>query len=268
VALVAALWLGVAHADCRTLVTLSPALGRVAFEVLGEKGAQGRLVGVSSHTDLPTSISMTEVSGLARIDFERIVGLRPDCVFYAPGVISKGLTDRLRRLLRAGVPASQMIEVPMESLTEISEAYRSIGVRLGRQSEGAKIASEFTAGLVSIRHSFSGKRVLVQIQEHPLIVLGGRRTFLSDAFAHLGVQLVFSDLDEPYPRVSLEAALARHPEEVWILGEPGDERARLRRQAPWVKRGIRVRTLPAEQLSQPTARVLDGLKKVVADVGR
>jgi ABC-type Fe3+-hydroxamate transport system substrate-binding protein len=63
------------------------------------------------------------------------------------------------------------------------------------------------------------RRAVVPVWRRPWVVLGGR-TFAGDLLRRLGVDNVFSDSPERYPRPNLEHVLSRRPDLVVLPDEP------------------------------------------------
>src|SRR5436309_1273602 len=109
-------------------------------------------------------------------------------------------------------------------------------------------------------------RVLYVLWPEPLIV-PGRGALVSELLALAGGDSVTADAAEPYPRYSLEAAVARAPE-VIILASHGSaqgplDRAKWERftSLPAVKAG-RLYTADGNLLHRYGPRVVDGLERL------
>ena len=263
-------------APCRTVVTLSPALGAVVRDLLGTEAIAARLVGVSSHTLPDLAIRKPEVASTGRIDVERLLGLHPDCILEAPGVLPRDAVERLERVVSRASHPIRILSVPMDSLGQIAAGYRSLGEQLGAASRGNELARAFEERIARLRGALRGVRVLVQVDQDPLVAVGGAKTFLSEALEHLGVVNVLAGIREAYPRISLEAALAANPDRIWILGEP-ENRARYERMVrTWRERlpsmkavaAGRVSVILSRELTLPSFQLVEGLEKVVKDETR
>ncbi|MBU6374722.1 MAG: ABC transporter substrate-binding protein [Bdellovibrionales bacterium] len=256
---------------CRTVITLSPALAQVVLDLLGATEARSRLIGVSSFSPLPRGLKIQEVASSGQLNIERVLKTKADCIFEAPGVLPSAVLERLNRALEAQGKKSRMIRVPMDSLTDISEAYQSVGVALGVSDRASILIKEFEEKLVSFKGKLAGIRVLIQLDDHPLMVVGGGKTFLSDALRHLGVINVYSSLKEPYPRVSAESAVAADPERVWILADRTQSNKYEEMSSSWKRRfpsmkAVReggVRIIYSRELTLPTRGLIQGLQTVL-----
>jgi ABC-type Fe3+-hydroxamate transport system substrate-binding protein len=91
----------------------------------------------------------------------------------------------------------------------------------------------------------------------------GRDTFETDILRQLGIESITAEYSDYYPRVSLEAVLARDPDVIMTVEHPGQPLPDLRRIAGWnylraVRQG-RVYTLP-ETFQHPSPRFLDAVE--------
>ncbi|NDD93435.1 hypothetical protein EBZ37_15315 [bacterium] len=256
---------------CRSVVTLSPAHAQIILDLLGQSEAKKILVGAASYSPLPKDFNVPEVASVGRLDIERILSARPDCVFQSPGVFPVAAIERLERVIRESGGRIRLLKVSMDSLKDIAESYRSFGRILDVADRGSALARDFETQLQGLKGKLSGVRVLIQVDENPMIVVGGGKSFLSEAFQHLGVTNVYSSVREAYPRVSLESAIAVNPDQIWILGESEHQEryegmaAAWRRRFPKIKavKDSKVRVILSKDLTLPTRSILQGLQRVV-----
>jgi len=169
-----------------------------------------------------------------------------------------------------------MITVPMDSLAQIVEGYRVIGRELGVEGRGVELSDAFRSKLRALEGRLKGVRAFIQVDDQPLVAVGGARTFLSEAFEHLGVRNVFSGTPEAYPRVSVESVIAAAPDRIWILGEPATSGRYEKMASSWrtrfpslevVRRGG-VRVVLSRELTLPALSLIEGMERLVRDEGR
>ena len=257
--------------NCQRVVTLSPALGRVAFDILGPREFQERVVGVSSHTQLPSSQLIPQVASVVSLNIERILSLRPDCIFEAPGVLRRDRVEVLRSMTKRAKFDVDMLSLSMDRLRDIPQTYREMSKRFGKVEKAEELIRVFEARLRGLAGKLKGSRLLVQVDDEPLIVLGGAASFLSDSLEYLGAENVFSQMKEPYPRVSLEAARASQATELWILGEPDHQERYHRMAEAWRRRfpswdlvkKNRIRVILSSEITQPVLDFAKSLDQVV-----
>jgi ABC-type Fe3+-hydroxamate transport system substrate-binding protein len=262
--------------SCQTFVTLSPALSIVSQDLLQKDGITSRLRGVAAYSPLASDLKIPEVASAGRIDVERILSLAPDCALIAPGVLPAEVVERFVRTSSKSAHPIRIITVQMDSLIQIAEGYVAIGRELGAEQRGVELAETFRAKLRSLHGRLTGVRAFIQVDDQPLVAVGGARTFLSEAFEHLGVRNVLAATREAYPRVSVESVIAASPDRIWVLGEPSNSRRYEVMAASWrtrfpslkVVRNGGVRVVLSRELTLPALSLLSGMERLVRDEGR
>ncbi|MFZ9594463.1 MAG: helical backbone metal receptor [Bdellovibrionia bacterium] len=246
------------------VVTLIPSLGELAAELLGSDSS--RIVGVSAFSDTPASIQSTEqVGSYQRLNLEKIVALKPDLIL---GSLEGNSTDQILHLREFSLP---VVMVRTSNFHEVAESIRLVALALGELKRGEIAVQKFQKGLqaVKARTTLSPpKRVLLQVGDDPLVVVGGK-SFLNDAIEAVGAQNVYGDLSLGYPRPSLEDVLLRNPEVILVAALAKDRGAYVRMVEKW----RRLPTLQAVQKKQvllfesdallrPTLRMIEGLEQL------
>lgn len=217
------------------VISLIPAVTEVLFAI----GAGDQVVGVSSFdTYPPEAAKKTRVGALLNPDFERILSLKPDLV-----VVYVSQTDLIARLERVGVPTFVYRHA---GLADVSTTISSLGQRVGRATESARLARDVQTNLEGVRRSVTGRprpRVALIFGRDAgtlrnMFVSAGVG-FLHDLVETAGGQNAFADVKRESMQVSSEAMLARAPEVIIETHQSSwDRSATAREQAVW-------RTLPA-----------------------
>lgn len=254
----------IARAPSR-IVTLAPSLGELAADVAGDR--LERIVGVSEYTDYPPSLKhVTSIGPYNHVNLELIASLKPDLVLATKDGNARDQIEHLREL---GVP---VVVVATENFSGVADSMKLVARAMGDATEGEHMAARFTEGLAKAAGKPSGRRVLLQLGDDPLIV-AGKRAFLNDALTTVGAANLYGDLSEPYPRPSLEDAVSRDPDTILVLALGGDEAAFQRMAAAWARfpklaavKQKRVRVLRADALLRPSMRLLEGLSLLKAAI--
>jgi iron complex transport system substrate-binding protein len=103
--------------------------------------------------------------------------------------------------------------------------------------------------------------VFIEVDDRPLYTVNDRHV-ISEVVALCGGRNVFGKLGQIAPQVALEAVLAADPEVILSLDDAvADPLAEWRRwpQLRAVRAGA-VHSLPADLLTRPTPRILDGVE--------
>jgi len=242
------------------IISLTPHLTELLFAV----GAGSQVVGVDSASDFPPDAKMLpRVGDYSRINFERVLALKPDLVIVWVGGNRAADIHGLRQM---GVP---VLHTQATRLEDVARLLRLIGQASGHEVLGNAAAQKFSAQLAALKVSTSRQppiKVFYQVWDRPLMTVGGTH-WISDALALCGARNVFADLRGLSPVVSREAVLQRAP--ALIVG--GNDAPDLRRlwqsfaSLPAVKNNAFV-SVDADLLHRPTPRVLEGVAGLCAAI--
>ena len=242
------------------IISLTPHLTELLFAV----GAGSQVVGVDSASDFPPDAKMLpRVGDYSRINFERVLALKPDLVIVWVGGNRAADIHGLRQM---GVP---VLHTQATRLEDVARLLRLIGQASGHEALGNAAAQKFSAQLAALKVSTSRQppiKVFYQVWDRPLMTVGGAH-WISDALALCGARNVFADLRGLSPVVSREAVLKRTP--ALIVG--GNDAPDLRRlwqsfaSLPAVKNNAFV-SVDADLLHRPTPRLLEGVAGLCAAI--
>ncbi len=243
------------------IISLTPHLTELLFAV----GAGAQLVGVDSASDYPKAAqTLPRVGDYSRINFERILALKPDLVIVWVG--GNRAAD-IHGLKKMGLP---VLHTQATRLDDVARLLRLIGQASGHADEGEAAARDYSARLDALRVRGGQKpplSVFYQVWDRPLMTVGGTH-WISDALALCGARNVFADLRAASPVVSREAVLRRAPELIVSGSDAPDMRRQWQRFAslPAVKNQAFVR-VNADLLHRPTPRLIEGVAELCAAVG-
>lgn len=243
------------------IVSLAPHLTELLFAV----GAGDQVVGVDSASDFPGKAqSLPRIGDYSRINFERILTLKPDLVLAWTG--GNRAAD-LHGLKQLGVP---VLLTRASALEDVARLLRLVGEASGHAGAGHERARDVEHRLATLRASVAHRqpplKVFYQIWDRPLMTVGGTH-WISDALALCGARNIFDDLRGLSPVVSREAVLQRAPE----LIASGSDVPGLRRswyqftQVPAVKNQAFIQ-IDADLLHRPTPRLVDGVTALCAAI--
>jgi iron complex transport system substrate-binding protein len=248
-----------AAAPARRLVSLAPHLTEIAYAA----GAGTALVGTVEYSDYPEQAQrLPQVGNAWRIDFERLLALRPDAVLVWSGGTPQQNIDRLRRL------GMRIVEVPTNRIADIPVALRSIGTLTGNVATAARAAAEFERAIAAERKANAGKRrlsVFIQIDDDPLFTVNGAHV-ISEVVALCGGSNVFADLSQTAPAVAMEAVVTRDPQVILSTDDTVTEP-----YAGWSRwprlTAVRSRTvypMPSDVVARASPRLVQGVRAVCA----
>jgi iron complex transport system substrate-binding protein len=242
----------------RRVVSLAPSLTEIAFAV----GAGEQVVGVTDYCDYPAEATRkSRVGGIYTPNFEMILSLRPDLVL---ATTEGNREEHIQGLERLGLP---VYVVRPTDFASVLESIVRVGHLLGREAaaQGVVAAMRHEAdGIARAVEALPRPRVLYVLWGNPLIV-PGRATLITDLIRRAGGDSVTGQEPLPYPRFSVEEAVARRPERIVLAlhGESTvDQRLREWEQLtllPAVREG-RIAPVDGNLLHRPGPRVVEGLR--------
>jgi iron complex transport system substrate-binding protein len=247
------------------IVSLTPS----ATEIVAVLGATDQLVGVDEFSHYPPQVDkLPKVGSFLTPNLEAIVRLKPAFVIVDDihGRAAGALNDA----------KIETIECPIHALPDIKKALRTVGTRLGKATEAARVIAELDTSLdtAAARRPAKRPRVLLIIDRASggvgNLVAAGPGSWLDELLAVVGGENVLAASGVRYPKVSLEEVLRGKPDVIIDVSPAVEEPAGI---TPWNEVDVpavktkRVRGLADQYLRAPSPRVkqaLDVLEKALA----
>lgn len=210
------------------IVSLAPSLTEIVFAL----GLEEKLVGVTSHCDFPPAArAKPQVGDVLNPSLEKILTLHPDLVL---GSTAGNRRETVEALERLGVP---LYGVNPRSVPEVFASIRHVAALTGAEPAAAALVTRLEEQLAGVEARSAGAprpRVLFVVWLEPLVTVG-HDTFLNDILERAGAESVTRELEESWPRISLEEVIARDPDYLVLPRTAGLEGslARLAQQEPW-----------------------------------
>lgn len=249
--------LAAAAAPAPRIVSLAPHLTEIAYAA----GAGSALVGTVEYSDYPEAArSLPRVGDGWRVDFERVLALRPDVVLAWSSGTPRATIERLLAL------RLNVVEVPTYRLEDVPAALRQVGDLAGTRATAEPVAARFDADVRRLRQQHSGSRsvtVFVQIDDEPLFTVSGRHV-ISEVVELCGGRNVFADLPQIAPQIDSEAVLARDPQVILSTDDTiADPRAQWLRwpQLAAVRHGT-IYAMPSDTVARASPRLVQGVESV------
>jgi ABC-type Fe3+-hydroxamate transport system substrate-binding protein len=171
----------------------------------------GALVGATDWCTHPAGLEVTRVRGTKNPNVAAITGLGPDLVLANQEENRRRDVERLRA---AGVPVwVTVIRTLEEALASLRRVFReALGwPEPGWLAEAEQVWRDPPPG--------PPLRAAIPVWRDPWMVVGSA-TFTGDLAARLGLDNVYRDHPDRYPRVSLEDLAARRPDLIVLPDEP------------------------------------------------
>jgi ABC-type Fe3+-hydroxamate transport system substrate-binding protein len=177
--------------------------------------APGLLVGATDWCTHPADLDVVRVRGTKNPDVAAVVALRPDIV------IANAEENRAEDLAAL---RSAHLAVWVTSPQTLDDAFVSLSHTL--EACGLSLPSWLVESELAWRRSQGDgptndrrRRAFVPIWRRPWMCIGSN-TFAGDVLAHLGVDNVYADDAQRYPRITLDDARSRAPDLVVLPDEP------------------------------------------------
>ncbi|MGW2381754.1 helical backbone metal receptor [Streptomyces sp. NPDC001658] len=190
------------------IVSLVPSLTEAVAATL-----PGALVGATDWCTHPADLAVTRVGGTKNPKTDRIVALAPDLVIANEEENRRPDLDALRA---AG------IEVLVTEVRDVPQAFRELDRVLracGAATRPRWLDEAETAWASPVAAIGPRRTAVVPIWRRPWMVLG-RDTFAGDVLARLGVDHLYAEHAERYPRIPVEELRAARPDLVVLPDEP------------------------------------------------
>jgi iron complex transport system substrate-binding protein len=244
------------------IITLVPSLTEIVYGL----GQGQRIIAVTQYSNKPVEVQkLPKVGSYVHLDLERIVALKPDlCLAFRDGN-PKHIIDKLSAM---GIPVYVMDPRSLEGIMDSIARLGDIVQARERAAEQIRVM-RMRLDRVAVRIARIKKRtkVFFQIADAP-IVSAGTDTFIHKLITRAGgINLAAGNI--AYPRFSWENVLVMQPEVVLITSMSGAQ-TEAELMSVWQKwpqvsavRNNRVYVVEADQFDRPTARLLDGLERLV-----
>jgi iron complex transport system substrate-binding protein len=241
------------------IISLAPNLTELAYAA----GLGGKLMAVTAYSDYPPeAVKLPQVGDAFRLDWERLIALKPDLVLGW----QSGLSARDRAMF--GKLGIRLLVLEPHRLQDIPDTVRALG-RLAEspvQAETAARDLEQQQQALARRYAQRPEvRVWLQVAAAPLLTVNGRH-ILSDVLRLCGARNVFADHPLLTPVVSAEALVAARPQLLLALAEDPQQETAIRRDWARLAPGVPTGFLQPDQLSRAGPRLLQGAASVCRQV--
>lgn len=240
------------------IISLAPSV----TEVLYLLGADDRLVGVTTHCDWPDAAgTKPKIGDLINPNFELILAARPDLVIASTAGNDQSAVMKLADL---GLPV--YVTAP-RNVEKIFETVAAIGQITDCAAQGVALVARMKERLGEIERRLAGlppARAFFITWFDPLLT-PGKETFENDVLRLAGVESISAEIDQFYPRYSLEQVLARDPDVIITVNHEGSPLPDLRRLTGWRRlRAVREgRIIILDEVFQhPSPRFVDGVEEL------
>ena len=245
------------NAEPQRIISLAPSVTETLFAL----GLGDRVVGVTSYCDYPPEAARKErVGDTLRPNMEKIVALKPDLVIAST---ASQLEQFVRRLDELGIPI--YVSNP-RGIDDVLASIERIGEITGARERSVELSGALRARIDATERRVSTlekPKVLFILGTEPLITAGAA-SFVTDLIRRAGGKSISEDAPGDYPQYSLETAIAKQPEVIFLQAGESALPSRLK-QTPAAESG-RVYHLNDDLLLRPGPRIVDGLEQMAAKI--
>jgi iron complex transport system substrate-binding protein len=245
------------------IISLAPNLTELAYAA----GLGSHMVAVTAYSDYPQQAKqLPQVGDAFRLDWERLVSLKPDLVLaWGSGLSSRDLATFKKLKLR-------VLMLEPRHLDDIPKILRLLGHIAGDEPVAEVAAHAFVQQLDTLRRQYAGRmkvRVYFQITAAPLLTVNDAH-IISDVLRLCGAQNVFATVPLLTPAISNEALVKENPQVLLAVAatyEQEEETKRIWRELPLtaVRQGRMVFIHP-DFISRSTPRILVGARMICEQI--
>jgi iron complex transport system substrate-binding protein len=238
------------------IISLAPNVTETLFLL----GAADRLIGVTNECDWPEAARRKpRIGDLLNPNYELLLADKPDLIIASTAGNDRGAVMKL-----AGLGLPVYVTAP-RSLDRIMASIKDIGMITDCEGEASKLVAQMNDRLENVKRRLAGlppTRAFYMTWFDPLLA-PGKNTFENDVVRFAGVISITADIDEYYPRYSLEQLIAQDPDVILTVEHQGNPLPDLTKLAGWktlraVKEG-RVYVL-SEYIQHPSPLFVDGVE--------
>ncbi|MFZ4833432.1 vitamin B12 ABC transporter substrate-binding protein BtuF [Rouxiella sp. Mn2063] len=193
------------------VVSLAPNLTEMAFAA----GIGDKLVGVSAYSDYPSAAKRIEqVANWQGVNVERILALKPDLILAWRGGNPQRPLDQLASF---GI---KVLYLDPQTIEQVAQALDQLATYSATPQLATQTAEQIRQQQQALVARFARRTpvpVFIQFGTQPLFTAGSA-TLHSQIVTLCGGKNVFADSHVPWPQVSREQVLMRHPQAIVITG--------------------------------------------------
>jgi iron complex transport system substrate-binding protein len=194
------------------LVSIGPSITAFLFAL----GAGPRVVGVDDFSDEPAEAATREHVGGIKVNFEKVVALKPDLVFSVK--FSDGTIEKLQSA------SLNVLVVDPQSVSDVAKTATLLGKAVGADGEGLarSIQQRVDAVKTKITGATTRPRVYHEIDasDPSKIFTVGPGSYINDLIDIAGGANIAARASSAYPQLSAEEILRSDPEIIVLAASP------------------------------------------------
>lgn len=234
------------------LVSIGPSITAFLFAL----GAGPRVVGVDDFSDEPAEAATREHVGGIKVNFEKVVALKPDLVFSVK--FSDGTIEKLQ------AASLNVLVVDPQSVSDVAKTATLLGKAVGADGDALSrsIQQRVDAVKTKIATATNRPRVYHEIDasDPAKIFTVGPGSYINDLIDIAGGTNIAARASSAYPQLSAEEILRSDPEIIVLSADayspkPGDVAARQGWSIVAAVKNNRIVTIDPNLINRPGPRV-------------
>jgi iron complex transport system substrate-binding protein len=238
----------------KRLVSIGPSITAFLFAI----GAGSRVVGVDDFSDEPAEAAKIDKVGGVKVNFEKVVSLRPDLVLTVK--FSDGTIEKLQSA------SLTVLVVDPQTVADVAKTARLLGQAVGADGNGLATSIEQKVDAVRAKTANVATRPRVyhevDASDPAKIFTVGPGSYIDDLIKIAGGVNIAASATTAYPQLSAEQIVKADPEIIVLAADaysakPADVAARSGWSAIAAVRSGRIATMAPNLINRPGPRVGD-----------
>jgi iron complex transport system substrate-binding protein len=236
-------------------VSLAPNLTEIIFAV----GAGEKLVGVTTYCNYPEEATkIQKIGDTLKPNIENIIALKPQIVFVSTASQLESFAATLEE---------QNIKVFITNPSNLEDVYKSIetiGSIFNNKKKALEITTDLKKRVTAVEEKTKGLervKTFVQFDKNQLFTIG-KKSFLTDIIEKAGGVSVTDDIEDAFPKISKEKALASNPDAIILSDSPENSQPNEAFVNSNAVRNKAVFAINADILSRPSPRLVEALEQI------
>jgi len=234
------------------LVSIGPSITAFLFAL----GAGPRVVGVDDFSDEPAEAATREHVGGIKVNFEKVVALKPDLVFSVK--FSDGTIEKLQ------AASLNVLVVDPQSVSDVAKTATLLGKAVGADGEALARSIQQRVDAVKAKTANVANRPRVyheiDASDPAKIFTVGPGSYINDLIEIAGGANIAARAASAYPQLSAEEILKTDPEIIVLAADayspkPGDVAARQGWSIIAAVKNNRILTIDPNLINRPGPRV-------------
>ncbi|HPQ87886.1 MAG TPA: ABC transporter substrate-binding protein [Gammaproteobacteria bacterium] len=233
------------------MIALAPHLAELAESA----GALDSLVGIVSYTQLESEKIIEGVGDAFKVDYEKIISLKPDYVFVWKDGNPASVIHKLKSL------GLNVLEIEIQKLADIPRTIEQIAKIAGTESIAQQNINLFHSVINKHKNQFKPQRnIFIETYHQPLYTVSGTH-WLSEAAMICGYENTFSEMQPLSAPINIESVIDKNPDVILNIALKKDNQWQKWKDINAVKNN-RILTISPNLMSHPNMRLLEGIEKL------